>query len=369
MRAVAAAAVPRSAVSDSLLPFPSLPEILTFSWDWPSTPYPWRHRRVPPIGDVQPVSLEAVHGGIANGELMGFDPGERSVHFRRPGGRDVLKVAHAKLRRVVLTTPLEAPLLGEPESVEQVPATSHERDYALKIAASGDVMTCRSAGHLENELGLFLWVPAGAHETLLRTFVPRHYYTTFEYGPSVAEIAAKLWITDPKQLLQAIAEQETKPVRPIGESLLALGMLTQAQIDDALARQTGAKPLGEMLVETGVLSRADLRTAIAHKMGSPMVDIEKFPIDPAAMARLPSRLAIKFRAVPLMLDGRRLILAVDSPARVNELKSLRAVQDIDYVAVLAPKLQILRKLNQLQADDWSEHVPKNLDRGFNSTGI
>jgi hypothetical protein len=88
-----------------------------------------------------------------------------------------------------------------------------------------------------------------------------------------------------------------------------------------------------------------------------------------AMSQLPARLAIKFRAVPLMVDGRRLILAVDSPARVNDLKNLRKVQDIDYVAVLAPKLQILRKLDQLQADDWSDHVPKNLDRGFNSTQI
>jgi hypothetical protein len=104
-------------------------------------------------------------------------------------------------------------------------------------------------------------------------------------------------------------------------------------------------------------------------MGSPLVDIDKFPIDPEAMAQLPARLAIKFRAVPLMVDGRRLILAVDSPARVNDLKNLRKVQDIDYVAVLAPKLQILRKLDQLQADDWSDHVPKNLDRGFNSTQI
>ncbi|MEP7281557.1 MAG: hypothetical protein ABI696_06225 [Rubrivivax sp.] len=354
-------------MTDSQTPFPSLPEILSFSWHWPVVPFAWRHRRVPDIGDVQPCTLEAGNGGVAVGELMGFDPTARSVHFRRNGGREVHEVPHTRLRRLILGTPLEAPTLIDADRIEQVPATAHEREYGVKVAATGETLVCRSSGHVENELGLFLWLPTGKPESLERVFVPRHFYTRFEHGPSVSEIALEVWITEPKALLQAIADQEHKPVRPIGEALLALGMLTRPQIDATLARQTGEKPLGEMLVEAGLLSRADLRTAIAYKLGCPLVDLDRFPIDPEAMERMPERLAIKFRAVPLMVDGKRLILAVDSPARITELQKLRAYQEIDYVAVLAPKLQILRKLDQLQADDWSENVAKPLESSFRST--
>jgi hypothetical protein len=297
---------------------------------------------------------------------MGFDPTARTVHFRRNGGREVHEIPHARLRRVALLTPLTAPTLLDPDRIEQVPATAHQREYDLTVAATGETVTLRSSGHVEDELGLFLWLPTDTPESLQRIFIPRHYYTRFEFGPSVSERATRRWITEPKALLQAIADQEHKPVRPIGESLLALGMLTQHQIDDALAKQTGDKPLGEMLVDQGVLSRADLRTAIAHKMGVPLVDLDRFPVDPEARLRIPEHLAVKMRAVPLMVDGRRVILAVESPERIRELQKMRAAyQNIDFVAVVAPKLQILRKLDAMRADEWSEHVPKSLDTGFN----
>ena len=94
------------------------------------------------------------------------------------------------------------------------------------------------------------------------------------------------------------------------------------------------------------MSRADLQTALAHKMGFPLVDLERFPLDPQALALLPRRLAISHRVLPLLLDQERLIVAVDRPGRVLKLRQLDAYAQMPIVPVLALKSQILVALNR-----------------------
>ncbi|RYZ04198.1 MAG: pilus assembly protein PilB, partial [Comamonadaceae bacterium] len=78
------------------------------------------------------------------------------------------------------------------------------------------------------------------------------------------------------------------PIVRIGEALRSLGMVTEAQLSEALTRQQRDRtvPLGETLVRAGVVSRADLQTALARKMGYPMVDLDAFPAEPEAMRKL-----------------------------------------------------------------------------------
>jgi len=160
----------------------------------------------------------------------------------------------------------------------------------------------------------------------------------------------------PRELLEAIDRQRRMPVLPIGQSLLNLGLVTQEQLDHALA-QPGDTPLGERLVASRVISPSDLHTAIAHKMGYPLVDLTRFPIDPVAAGKLPLRSAVKHRALPIMIDGNRLVVAVDRPSRVAELQPLYSVSMYTVVPVLASKNQILLALSgQSQHDTWSANV-------------
>ena len=152
-------------------------------------------------------------------------------------------------------------------------------------------MTGRTAGYVEAAAGLYLFTPVDEEAALQRVFVPRCAYSHCEFGPSAEEIAARLWIGSPAELLDAIERQERMPVLPIGQSLLALGLLTQAQLDRELAKPVGDRPLGEALVAAGLISHTDLHTAIAHKMGYPMVDLTRFPVDPAAVAKVPKDIA------------------------------------------------------------------------------
>jgi type II secretory ATPase GspE/PulE/Tfp pilus assembly ATPase PilB-like protein len=123
----------------------------------------------------------------------------------------------------------------------------------------------------------------------------------------------------------------------IGEALIALGFINQAQLEVALSQQREDRsvPLGELLVRRGLVSRADLQTALARKMGYPLVDVTQFPPEAEALGRLPHAVATRLPALPLLLRGGRLIIAVEDPSRPEVLDDIEFASQTKVVPVLA----------------------------------
>jgi len=288
--------------------------------------------------------------------MLGFDPIAGTLSFRSSETGPAATLQFSRFCRLTLTTPLQPALQIADAPVERVPAAAQEREYRLLLSGSNRQLTGRTAGHVETAEGLYLFTPVDEEASLLRVFVPRSAYSRYGFGTSAEEVAAMRWIASPAELLEAIERQHRMPVPLLGEAMLALGLLTQGQLNRVLAAQTGDKPLGALLVAAGIISRADLQTALAHKMGYPLVDLKHFPIDPAAVAKLPHRVAMGYRVMPLLLDKDRLIVAVDKPSRAIKLNALHAYAQIKIVPVLASKTQILRALEGLSSDVWSAHV-------------
>jgi len=289
--------------------------------------------------------------------LAGLDMRAGTIRFRSGADGAALELPFSRFRCLTLTTPLRCldPLPGR--TLERVPTAAHERDYRL-LSVDGHVsMTGRTVGSVQSDEGLYLFPAPNGDTSLLRVFVPRWVFSRCEFGLSAQDVAAEHWIATPQALLAAIATQKRMVVKPIGQSLTELGLVTQDQLAHALQQKDCEAPLGERLVDSGVISRADLHTAIAHKMGYPLVDLTRFPIDATAARKLPLRMAVKHRSVPLMIDGTRLIVAMDRPSRAAELQNLYAVAPLSVVAVLASKGQILLALSSLSAQDmWTESV-------------
>ena len=103
-------------------------------------------------------------------------------------------------------------------------------------------------------------------------------------------------------------------------------------------------------------------------MGYPFVDLDRFPIDPQAVAKLPVKVAIKARVLPLMIDGTRLIVAVDRPARLDKLQGLHAVAQLRCVPALASKQRILSVLSRYAKDDpWAANELRSKGASFHTT--
>ena len=318
-------------------------------WQWPLPPGREREFAAPAAWRMpQPCRIETQTRLTLHGELLDFDPVKRRLQFRAADGPDA-SLAFSSLRRLTLTSAWQ-PLSRERRSSRTPwPAAAQERDYRLQQVGQEDTppLTGRCAGHVEAPEGMYLFCPLGDAGALLRVFVPRGAYTRSEFGPSAEELAARHWIASPAQLLQALAQQQ--PGAPLAHSLLALGLLTAAQLERVQQRLVGKAALGEALVQARLLSRSDLQTALAHKMGFPLVDLERFPRDPLALAMIPRDVAVAHRLMPLLRDGERLVVAVDRPGRVLELRRLDAYARLPLVPVLALKAQILQALQRLAA--------------------
>ncbi|WP_418321379.1 GspE/PulE family protein [Piscinibacter sakaiensis] len=124
-------------------------------------------------------------------------------------------------------------------------------------------------------------------------------------------------VVTPEQLLHAIEQQAKMPIVRIGEALTSLGMVSEQQLQEALDQQKNDRnvPLGELLVRMGIVSREDLQMALARKMGYPVVDLEAFPVETAALKLIGFQVAQRLQVLPLLLRDGRLVIALDDPAR------------------------------------------------------
>lgn len=348
-------------------PFPRIDVAALDTWQWPTPPFAWRHQAA--VGDgAQRCRIETRNGAAVEGDLLSIDPPQRVLSFRTEAGGAAVQLPFVRFIRLTLLEPLVPAARRAGLPIERVPAAAQERSYQLQLTQTGAVLEGRTLGAVETEEALYLFPPVDGDRSVLRMLVPRSAYARAEFGPSAEEIAAREWVATPEALLAALAEQARKPVRPIGQSLLALGLVTPVQLQQALDTPDGMRPVGQRLVAAGVLSQAALHTAVAHKMGYPFVDLERFPIEPEALAKLPMKLALKSRVLPLMIDGNRLIVAVDRPARLDKLQGLHGHTRLQLVPALASKPRILWVLSQLaKGDPWAANELRSKPGGYQTT--
>jgi hypothetical protein len=351
-RPVASPATPDADAPDAAAPTPPVLAAPPRAWHWPTPPGRGKSFGAQPaLPWPQPCRIETQTRLTLYGDLLGFDAARRRLQFRANGSDTDASLAFAALKRVTLTHAMQPLLRDKRSSRTRRPAAAQERDYCLEQVGQEHTapLTGRTAGHVEAAEGMYLFSPLGEEGALLRVFVPRSAYTRSEFGPSVEEVAARHWIASPAQLLQAVAQPQL-PATPLGQALLALGLVTPGQLQRVQQRLDGRTALGEALVGAGLVSRTDLQTALAHKMGYPVVDLERFPLDRLALSMIPRDVATAHRLMPLLRDGERLIVAVDRPGRVLKLRELEAYARLPLVPVLALKSQILQALERLPAD-------------------
>jgi Type II secretion system (T2SS), protein E, N-terminal domain len=93
-------------------------------------------------------------------------------------------------------------------------------------------------------------------------------------------------------------------------------------------------------------------------MGYPVIDLLRFPVDPKAVKRLSAAVMHEHRALPLMQEGNRLFVAVDSLGSVATLKSLQSVAGLDVVPVIAPRgrLSVALAAHIKSSDVWASNI-------------
>ena len=123
----------------------------------------------------------------------------------------------------------------------------------------------------------------------------------------------------------------------LGDLLLREGLLTDAQLNIALARAREMdRPLMRVLVENGMLDETKRLNFFKHQFGIPVVTLPNTSVDPLLLSYIPSQIARKHHLVPVRLDRDGLVVAMEDPSDLEVLDSLKAMSGVRIKPVLAP---------------------------------
>ena len=141
---------------------------------------------------------------------------------------------------------------------------------------------------------------------------------------------------------QTIDPKELKG-RRLGRVLTKLKKVTREQVHEALQLQkTRKQPLGELLVGLGYINEADVMEALAGKAGMRMVNLDEIDIPAEAIEALPAETANTYEVVPLEFDksARLITIAMKTPDNFRAVDDLRLLMGFKVEAVVAPADQI-----------------------------
>lgn len=138
---------------------------------------------------------------------------------------------------------------------------------------------------------------------------------------------------------------------PLGQSLLARGVISRDQLNIALTEQRKSKsPLGKTLVTLGFVTEATIRDTLSESLGQVAVDLSNTVIDHTALAMVPKDMAKRFQVLPVDYDknSKKLLLAVADPTNVVALDQIRVLirDDIRIEQVLARESDIAIAIEQ-----------------------
>jgi MSHA biogenesis protein MshE len=116
------------------------------------------------------------------------------------------------------------------------------------------------------------------------------------------------------------------PTRTLTSILVEAGIVTESQVEQALARQreTGSM-IGETIVELGFTSEENIGWALSKQLGIPYVDVRPDAIDPEQVRRFPEQTLRRVQAVPLFGSRSELTVAMADPTDQDAVHELKQV--------------------------------------------
>jgi type IV pilus assembly protein PilB len=147
--------------------------------------------------------------------------------------------------------------------------------------------------------------------------------------------------------------------RRIGDILVARGLATADEVERAMAEQQRrpAKRLGELLLELGIVSERTLSQTLAEKFELGFVDLDKCPPDPALFGRIPADLVRDHGVVPYRSKDGVLVVVLGDPLDLVGLDRLRQLCHEPVDKVVATPRAIAEWLRSTRGGDVDVSSP------------
>ncbi len=149
--------------------------------------------------------------------------------------------------------------------------------------------------------------------------------------------------------ISTAAPAKTAPPKlRLGELLMRDGVVTQEQLDTALAAQRASgHPLGRVLKESGVITELILAKALARQLKLEFVDLRADMVDAEIAKRIPEVRARRLRALPLHLFKGSLVVAVTDPTSMNLMDDLERLLAGSFETVVVEESKLLSVIDKV----------------------
>ena len=139
--------------------------------------------------------------------------------------------------------------------------------------------------------------------------------------------------------------------KPLGQILKDMDLIAELDIQEALQDQKSkGGAIGRILVEKGLITEADLRIAIAKQSGMEPVDLDEVVVSADLLEMVPPHVAETYQVIPVEFDGTVLTLAVADPQNISALDDMKFMLNIEVKGALSDPDSIDRAMEKYYAN-------------------
>src|SRR3989338_1273059 len=133
----------------------------------------------------------------------------------------------------------------------------------------------------------------------------------------------------------------------LAKTIIQRGDLTEAALQAYLTEAAGSKEgLYPILLKKGALDEERLLKALAESQKLKIIELHNLKPDPAAVEKVPLKIAEYYRVAPVRFEKRKLIIAVSSPMDLRTQDDIRAHLGYEVEMVLAREKEIAEVLKR-----------------------
>jgi type IV pilus assembly protein PilB len=148
------------------------------------------------------------------------------------------------------------------------------------------------------------------------------------------------------QLLSVLARHRRSG--KLGDILLKSREINRTQLETALAEHRRTKqPLGAVLLRLGYLSEERLRVALCRQLHIRFFNLDTIILDPMLRNLVSEKFATKHRTVPVSRVGNLLVVAMDDPTQTRLLDDLESSTGLKIEVITSTSDHITRALDRL----------------------
>jgi general secretion pathway protein E len=127
---------------------------------------------------------------------------------------------------------------------------------------------------------------------------------------------------------------------PLGETLVAKGLITAEQLAEAASQQSPSERIDQVLVRTGFVKEREMLMVYGERFSMPVVELSEGDIDRSLIRLVPSRIVHKYGLMPIARNGKAIRVATSDPFNMYAIDDLRASINMPVETVLATRATI-----------------------------